>query len=41
VAQQVLDGDRPVDRLKPECELAGWVELFDADLHIGKGGNVF
>ena len=38
VAQQILDGDRPLERFERELRLAG---LVDADFHVGKRRNVF
>ena len=39
--QQILDRDRPAQRHEIEHGLAGLVLALDADLHAGKGGNVF
>ena len=41
VQQQILDIDRPARRHQVEHRLAGVVLALDADLHVGKGRNVF
>ena len=39
--QQILDGDRPVERDKRKARLAVLAALLNTDLHVGKGRNVF
>ena len=41
MAQQILDRDRALQRLERQRRLAALIRLLDADLHVGKGRNVF
>jgi hypothetical protein len=41
MTQQVLDRDRPIERLQRQHDLAIVAPFLDADLHVGEGPNVF
>ncbi len=41
MAQQILDGDRAIERFAHQYRLSVLIAILDADFQVGEGRNIF